>query len=135
MDSDEPAEPDAHARDGWTRVLIADDHPGFRRALESFLRTSPGLQLVGSACDGEEAICLAVELRPQVVVMDLAMPGLSGVEATRRLRAQPEPPAVVAVSGSRELVREALAAGAVYTVLKDEEPERLLEVIQAAARA
>jgi DNA-binding NarL/FixJ family response regulator len=134
MYTNEPAQPDACAGDSGTTVLIVDDHPGFRGALASFLRSSPGLELVGSARDGEEAICLAAELRPRVVVMDLAMPGLSGVEATRRLRAQPAPPAVVAVSVSHALMREALAAGAAFTVLKDAEPHRLLDVIQAAAR-
>jgi DNA-binding NarL/FixJ family response regulator len=89
--------------------------------------------LVGSACSGEEAVDLAAEPRPQVIVMDLAMPGWGGVEATRRVRRQQRPPAVVALSGSRELMREALAAGAVFTVLKDEEPQRLLELIREAS--
>src|SRR5215472_10479054 len=87
-------------------VLIADDHPGFRRALETALGRAPGLTVVGSAHDGEEAVLMTLKLRPRVVVMDLAMPGMSGVEATRRLMEQREPPAVVALSGSRELMRD-----------------------------
>jgi DNA-binding NarL/FixJ family response regulator len=114
-------------------VLIADDHPGVRRALEALVRSSDGLDLVGSAPSGEEAIRLAVALLPAVVVMDLAMPGLGGVEATRRIRALRPAPAVVALTGSRELIRDAVAAGAAATVLKDEDPQLLLDVIQGAA--
>ena len=64
--------------------------------------------------------------------MDLAMPGVNGVEATRRLRRQRLPPAVVALSGSHELIREAVTAGAAFTLLKDVDPDRLLAVIRAA---
>jgi DNA-binding NarL/FixJ family response regulator len=91
--------------------------------------------LVGSARSGEEAIQLAADLRPQVIVMDLAMPGLGGVAATRRIRAQRFAPAVVALSASRALMREAVAAGAGYTMLKEEDPQLLLDVIQAASDA
>jgi DNA-binding NarL/FixJ family response regulator len=114
-------------------VLIADDHPGFRRALETALRRAPGLTLVGSARDGEEAVLMTVQLRPRVVVMDLAMPGMSGVEATRRLMEQREPPAVVALSGSRELMRDAIAAGASSTVLKEADLSELLANIRVVA--
>jgi DNA-binding NarL/FixJ family response regulator len=123
------------ARSRRITVLIVDDHRGFRGALESLLRSSARLELIGSACNGEEAIRLTAELRPQVVIMDLTMPGVDGVKATRRVRAQQRPPAVVALSGSRELIRDAVAAGAAFTLLKDEDPHRLLEVIEAAADA
>ena len=114
-------------------VLIADDHPGFRRALETALRHAPGLTLVGCAHDGEEAVLMSTTLRPRVVVMDLAMPGMSGVEATRRLMAQRKPPAVVALSGSRELMRDAIAAGASSTLLKEADLSELLATIRLAA--
>jgi DNA-binding NarL/FixJ family response regulator len=114
-------------------VLVVDDHPGFRRALEKALRRAPGLRLVGTACDGEGAVLMSEQLRPRVVVMDLAMPGISGVEATRRLMAQREPPAVVALSGSRELMREAIAAGAHGTLLKEADPTDLLATIRRVA--
>jgi DNA-binding NarL/FixJ family response regulator len=120
---------------GRPTVLIVDDHPSVRHALESLLRSDPALELVGSAHSGEEAVRLAAQLRPQVIVMDLTMPGVNGVEATRRVRAQQRPPTVVALSGSHELMREAVAAGAAFTVLKDEDPQRLLEVIQTASGA
>jgi DNA-binding NarL/FixJ family response regulator len=114
-------------------VLVADDHPGFRRALEAALRRAPGLTLVGSAHDGEEAVLMTVMLRPRVVVMDLAMPGMSGVEATRRLMEQRDPPAVVALSGSRELMRDAIAAGASSTLLKEADLSELLASIRVVA--
>jgi DNA-binding NarL/FixJ family response regulator len=120
-------------RDGLITVLVVDDHAGFLGALERLLRSTPDLVLVGSACGGEEGVSLAAQLRPRVVVMDLAMPGLSGVEATRRVRSQREPPTVVALSGSRELMRDAIAAGAAFTLLKEVDPAQLLTVIRAAA--
>jgi DNA-binding NarL/FixJ family response regulator len=114
-------------------VLVVDDHPSFRCALEALVRSAGDLVLLGSACSGEEAVLLATALRPRVVVMDLAMPGVNGVEATRRVRRQHPAPVVVALSGSHELIRDAVAAGAAFTVLKDVDPERLLDVIRAAA--
>jgi DNA-binding NarL/FixJ family response regulator len=124
--------PIRHAR-GQITVLVADDHSGFRRALETALGRAPGLMLVGSARNGEEAVLLSARLRPHVVVMDLAMPGTSGVEATRRLMAQREPPAVVALSGSRELMRDAIAAGASSTLLQEADLTDLLASIRIAA--
>ena len=114
-------------------VLVVDDHPGFRRALERALRRAPGLRLVGSARSGEEAIVMSARLEPRVVVMDLAMPGVSGVEATRRLKRQQGAPAVVALSGSRELMRDAIAAGACRALLKEGDLTELLTTIRLAA--
>jgi DNA-binding NarL/FixJ family response regulator len=114
-------------------VLVVDDHPGFRHALETALRRAPGLRLVGSASSGEEALILSAQLQPRVVVMDLAMPGMTGVDATRRLMARPEPPAVVALSGSRELMRDAVAAGARGTLLKEADLTELLATIRLVA--
>jgi len=114
-------------------VLVVDDHPGFRRAIERALRRSPGLTLLGSAHSGEEAIVMSARLEPRVVVMDLAMPGVSGVEATRALMRQRRPPAVVALSGSRELMRDAIAAGACRALLKEGDLTELLSSIRGAA--
>jgi CheY-like chemotaxis protein len=114
-------------------VLVVDDHPGVRCGLESLVRSARDLVLLGSASGGEEAVVLTTRLRPRVVVMDLAMPGVDGVEATRRVRRQDPAPVVVALSGSHELIRDAVAAGASFTVLKDVDPGRLLEVIRTAA--
>src|SRR4028118_2108594 len=68
------------------RVLVADDHPVFRRGMRAILRVEPGTELVGEATDGEEAVELALELRPDVILMNLNMPKVSGLEATRRIR-------------------------------------------------
>jgi DNA-binding NarL/FixJ family response regulator len=114
-------------------VLVVDDHPGFRSALERALRRAPDLRLVGSARSGEEAIVMSGRLEPRVVVMDLAMPGISGVEATRELMRQRRPPAVVALSGSRELMRDAIAAGACRALLKEGDLTELLTSIRDAA--
>ena len=76
---------------------------------------------------------MSARLEPRVVVMDLAMPGVSGVEATRRLMRQPRPPAVVALSGSRELMRDAIAAGACRALLKEGDLTELLTTIHLAA--
>lgn len=118
----------------YASVLVVDDHPGFRIALESLLARAGDLEVVGCASDGVQAVELAARLRPDIVVMDLAMPILSGVEATRRICAQPKPPVVVALSGSRAMWREARAAGVAETILKDEDPDRLVAAIRAAVR-
>jgi DNA-binding NarL/FixJ family response regulator len=125
--------PRAPADDGRTTVLVADDHPGFRFALEALVHSADDLRLVGSARDGAEAISLTTQLGPQVVVMDLTMPGINGVEATRSIRRGSPAPAVIALSGSHELTKDAIAAGAAFTILKDVDPVRLLEVIRVAA--
>src|SRR5690349_4402272 len=114
-------------------VLVVDDHPGFRRAIERALRRAPGLRPVGSARSGDAAIAMSARLEPRVVVMDLSMPGVSGVEATRQLMLQPDPPAVVALSGSRELMRDAMAAGACRALLKEGDLTELLTTIRLAA--
>jgi DNA-binding NarL/FixJ family response regulator len=114
-------------------VVVADDHDGYRDAIETVLRASPGVSLIGSARDGAGAVAMVARLHPQVVVIDLVMPGMTGVDATRRILGGSEPPAVVAISASRTLMREARAAGAAATLLKDVEPAELLSAIRAAA--
>lgn len=96
------------------RVLIADDHPVFRDGLASLLATQPGIDVVARAADGTEAVELALEHRPDVVVMDLQMPGVNGIEATRRLAADlPETRVLVFTMGEEDgTVLAAMRAGA-----------------------
>lgn len=118
------------------RVVIADDHGIVRAGLRQLLATFDGIELVGEAGNGAEAVALAVESNPDVVLMDLEMPELDGIEATRRITAQaPETQVVVLTSFSdRERILRALDAGAVGYVLKDAEPDELAGAIRAAAR-
>jgi DNA-binding NarL/FixJ family response regulator len=117
------------------RVLLADDHPLFREGVASLLKRTPDIELVGAAATGEDALRLAHELRPDVVLMDLAMPGGGGIEATRRI-AHELPQAgvlVLTMYEDDESVFAAVQAGARGYVLKDGEPDGLLRAIRAVA--
>jgi DNA-binding NarL/FixJ family response regulator len=118
------------------RVLLVDDQALFREGLRTLLSIRPDLDVVGEAGDGEEALRLARQLRPAVVLMDLQMPRLDGVEATRRLRLECPESRVIALTtfDDDETVFEGLRAGAVGYLLKDTPSEKLIEAIHAAAR-
>ena len=118
------------------RVVIADDHAVVRAGLAQLLTTFADVELVGAAANGDEAVSLSAERDPDVVLMDLEMPVLDGIEATRRIRAaQPEVAVVVLTSFSdRERILSALDAGAAGYLLKDAEPDALAHAIRAAAR-
>ncbi len=118
------------------RLLIADDHAVVRHGLAQLVATFEDVEVVGSAADGEEAVALSAERAPDVVLMDLEMPVLDGIEATRRIKAaHPEVTVVVLTSFSdRERILHALDAGAAGYLLKDVEPEELAKAIAAAAR-
>ncbi|MFL6140659.1 MAG: response regulator [Labedaea sp.] len=114
------------------RVLIVDDHAIVRTGLAQLLGTTEDLRLVGEAANGEQAVALAAELRPDVVLMDLSMPGLDGVRATARILAeQPDTHVLVLTSFSDQArILDALAAGAEGYLLKHTEPERILSGIR-----
>jgi DNA-binding NarL/FixJ family response regulator len=118
------------------RILLADDHPLFRHGLQTLLGASPDLEVVGEATTGEEAVRLAETLQPDLVLMDLRMPGTSGVEATRRiLHASPHIRVLVLTMFEDDAsVFTAMRAGARGYVLKDAEKEDLLRAIRAVAR-
>lgn len=118
------------------RIVIADDHAVVRRGLTQLLSTFAEVELVGEAADGDAAVALCVALRPDVVLMDLEMPGLDGIEATRRIKARvPEAAVVVLTSfADRERILQAIDAGAAGYLLKDVEPDELAKAIAAAAR-
>jgi len=122
------------------RVVLVDDHAMVRHGLQQLLNADEGIEVVGTAQDGAEAVDVVARLRPDVVLMDLQMPGVDGVEATRRIvAASPDAASraqvVVLTSFSdRERIVAALDAGAVGYLLKDAEPQDLLDGIRAAAR-
>jgi DNA-binding NarL/FixJ family response regulator len=118
------------------RVLLADDHPVVRRGVAELLDAAPDITVVGAAVNGEEAVALAAQHRPDVVLMDISMPELDGIEATRRLLAVAPDAKVVALTSfdDRERILAALDAGAVGYLLKDAEPEELRRGVRAAAR-
>ena len=118
------------------RLLIADDHAVVRSGLRHLAATFDDVELIGDAADGEEAVRLCAERSPHVVLMDLEMPVLGGIEATRRIsEAHPEVAVVVLTSFSdREQILRALDAGAIGYLLKDAEPAELEKAVRAAAQ-
>lgn len=118
------------------KILIADDQSLFREALRTLLNAYPGLEIVGDACNGEEALRLAFTLNPDVVLMDLRMPVVDGVEATRKIVKLGKNIKVIVLTtfDDDETVFEGLRAGAVGYLLKDVSADKLIEAIRAAAK-
>src|SRR5258707_7920431 len=117
-------------------ILIVDDHAIVRHGLRTFFGTQPDLFVVEEAGSGEVAVRLATELIPDVVLMDLVMPGIGGVEATRQIKQASPQSQIVALTSYHddEFIFPALHAGALSYVLKDLHPEELAEVVRKAAR-
>ena len=118
------------------RILVADDHLIIRQGLRLILETEPGFELVGEAVDGLEAVRLAGELHPDLILMDLRMPGMDGLAAIERLR-QEQPQIVVVILttyNEDELLLKGLRLGAKGYLLKDTGRETLFHAIRAAAR-
>ena len=118
------------------RILIADDHLIIRQGLRLILETEKDFKLVGEASDGAEALSLSAELHPDVVLMDLRMPGMDGLTAIERLRVeQPEVAVVILTTFNEdELMLRGLQAGARGYLLKDTDRASLFDTIRAAAR-
>ncbi|MGW1893067.1 response regulator [Streptomyces sp. NPDC002004] len=115
------------------RVLLVDDHQVVRRGLRTFLEVQDDIEVVGEASDGEEGVARAEELRPDVVLMDVTMPGMDGIEALRRLRELANPARVLVVTSFTEqrTVVPALRAGAAGYVYKDIDPDALAGAIRS----
>jgi DNA-binding NarL/FixJ family response regulator len=121
---------------GPIRLLVVDDSATIRAGLMQLVARAPDIELVGAGADGVEAVALAGEHRPDVVLMDLSMPRMDGFEATRRIVAAQVDARVVVLTAlsSRSAYCDAKAAGAVGFVLKDAAPDEVLGAVRAAAR-
>jgi DNA-binding NarL/FixJ family response regulator len=117
------------------RIVVADDHPAFRRGLRAMLESASGMEIVGEGCGGDEAIALALDLVPDVVLMDLKMPGGNGIEATRRIVDRQPKIAVLVLTMYEDdgSVFAAMRAGARGYMLKGAEQEEVLRAIRAVA--
>ncbi len=118
------------------RILVADDHQVVRTGLRTLLESKTGWEVCGEATQGREAVQKAAELKPDVAVLDIAMPILNGVEATRQIRKLSPDTAVLILSmhDSELLVREVLEAGAKGYILKDDADRNLLAAVEALSR-
>jgi DNA-binding NarL/FixJ family response regulator len=127
---------DTHGTSMVDRVVNADDHPTFRRGQAELLASVPDIEVVGEAADGESAVAQTRALSPDVVLMDLSMPGLGGVEATRRIVADAPATAVLVVTmlDDDEAVFAAMRAGARGYVVKGQDTDDVLRAIRSVAR-
>jgi len=118
------------------KVLIVDDHQVVRQGLRTFLELQPDIVVLGEAGDGQTAVEMAQQLQPDVVLMDLVMPHLDGIDATRQIKAQGRAVQVIALTSftEDEQVFPAIQAGASSYLLKDVSPDELVEAIRAAHR-
>jgi NarL family two-component system response regulator LiaR len=116
------------------RVLIVDDHSMVRTGLATFIRTKADLKLLGEARDGQQALRLCEEFAPDVVLMDLVMPRMDGVAATRAIRERWPQVQIIALTSfkDKDMVQDALRAGAISYLLKDVSVDELAEAIRAA---
>jgi DNA-binding NarL/FixJ family response regulator len=118
------------------RILVADDHPVVRQGICSLLKAHPGWEISGEALDGRQAVQMTRDLRPDIVILDLAMPTLNGLDATRQiLDENPDQKVLIlTMSDSEQLIREVLGAGARGFVLKSDAAKDLVAAVQALER-
>ena len=119
-----------------TRVLLADDHPGVRAGIRTLLEKASDIEVVGEAGDGFEALKLAEDLAPDVLLLDIEMPQMSGVEVARKLRARGSPIRILVLSAyqDRQYIQAALSSGAMGYLTKDEAPEKIVKAVRNAAQ-
>jgi NarL family two-component system response regulator LiaR len=118
------------------RILIVDDHTIVRQGLRLLLEAQPGIEVSGEAADGTEALRLAAALQPDVILLDLIMPGMSGIDVIRELQAQQSESRVLVLTSSLEdhIIRQALQAGAHGYLLKTSRAADMLQAIQQVAQ-
>jgi DNA-binding NarL/FixJ family response regulator len=118
------------------RVILADDHAVLRMGIRSLLNQSPDIKVVGEAGDGVEAIQQVNALRPDVLVLDMEMPEMDGVEVTRYLQAEHSPVNILVLSAynDREYIQETLQLGVAGYLIKDEAPASIIEAVRGIAR-
>lgn len=127
--------PQEASPEGNTRVLVVDDHAVFRYGMRAMLANARGFEVIGEAATGEEAVEKAAEARPDIVLMDVQMPGMNGIEATRRILQSNSGASVVVVTmfGDDDSVFSAMRAGARGYVLKGADAEEVMKVLRAVA--
>jgi NarL family two-component system response regulator LiaR len=118
------------------RILVVDDHAVVREGLRALISGKPDMELVGEAGDGQEAVLLARSLRPDVILMDLVMPGKDGIQATQEIRQENSEAGILVLTSFDEddQVFSAVKAGALGYILKDSSPQELLEAIRCVHR-
>lgn len=118
------------------RVLLADDHPITREGIKQFLLTSVNIDLVGEAEDGQQALTLVDELQPDILLLDMEMPIVKGVEVARQLKEKGSPVRILALStyDDKQYIHALLAAGASGYLTKEEVPENIIDAIRGVAR-
>jgi NarL family two-component system response regulator LiaR len=126
------ARPKTSPASGTIQVLIADDHAIVRKGIRALLATEPGIEVVGEASNGQEVLAMAQQTEPDVVLMDLVMPGMDGLEATRLLTARLPKVSILVLTSfdGDDKVFPAIKAGALGYLLKDTGPEDLVQAIQ-----
>lgn len=117
------------------RVILADDHPVYREGLAGLLSTEDGFETVGQAADGQQAVAMTLDLEPDVLVLDLDMPGLDGLSALRQIAARAQATAVLILSmyGGDDVVFEAMRMGARGYLVKSADPQVILDAIRTVA--
>ena len=117
---------------GTIRIMIVDDHPVVRAGLASMLSTQPGIEVAGSASSGQEALALLETIAPDLILIDLRMPGMNGIDTIRAINLRPNPPRMIVLTSfdTDEDIYQSVGAGAQGYVLKDTPQDRLLEAIR-----
>lgn len=116
-------------------IVLADDHPLVRRGIHNLIKKAPDIEVIGEANDGAEALRLATELTPDVLLLDMEMPGLNGVEVTRRLQASQPSVRILVLSSytDKQYILGALASGAAGYLTKEEATQTLVRAIRQVA--